>query len=110
MKPRSWQRSPCDFLWLDDAPGTAVPPTARAPSHARPRVAPVIPEWADPRVCLPEFNERRRYPSYWAERAFRILFKFRGNVPLDLMFYLRSIQEDWNEEAWIRYRRTWCTR
>jgi hypothetical protein len=28
-------------------------------------VEPMIPEWADRRIFLPEFNERRRYPSYW---------------------------------------------
>src|SRR6476660_75288 len=43
-----------------------------------------------------------------SEHAFRILLECRGNVPCSVMFYPRSIEEDWNEEAWIRYRCTWC--
>src|SRR5262249_31301212 len=55
----------------------------------------------------PSYETSRRSATHASEQAFRILFKFRGNVPCNLMFYLRSIEEDWNEEAWICYRRTW---
>jgi hypothetical protein len=108
------------FLSDDDAPGSGVPQAARASSHAKLAVEPVIPEWADPAIARATGVYVSTHPTSLAksltadathacEQAFRILFEVRGNVHFNLMFYLRSIVEDWNEEVWIRYRCTWCT-
>src|SRR6185369_6625550 len=75
------------------------------PRVGRPAVSPEFEPTIHQRLAKSRTMTQRAHAS---EQAFRILLKFLGNVPCNLMFYPRSIEEDWNEEAWIRYRCTWC--